>query len=231
MVENPKKSLKSKKNMFENNPLSKVETTKKKHKRSSSNVEEFAFNSDTKNDDDNFNSIYDELISGFKSDCNVKKEEPKKEKRLRSKNKSDGQLNVNTFKKEKIKGNQSTLDMNPLNDLDSMVTQVQKNNTADEKIDIQTLTNIEEIKDYYEYTENCLQLISKLEMPPIEEISHLQLDLPEKLLKKKLAIFDLDETLIHCELKKPQNAEKLITIKLPNGNKARVSIKFKYRLD
>lgn len=60
-------------------------------------------------------------------------------------------------------------------------------------------------------------------MPSLEEIEHLRLDLPEKLLKKKLAIFDLDETLIHCELKNPQKAEKLITIKLPNGTKARVS--------
>lgn len=90
-------------------------------------------------------------------------------------------------------------------------------------MDIKNLTNIEEIKDYYEYTENCLQLISKLQMPSLEEIEHLRLDLPEKLLKKKLAIFDLDETLIHCELKNPQKAEKLITIKLPNGTKARVS--------
>lgn len=153
-----------------------------------------------------------------------KKEEPKKPKRIKSQNKSDGQLNVGTFNKEVVKGgNQSTGEMTPVHDLDFMVTQVQQKNVdADEKIDIQKLTNIEEIKDYYEYTENCLQLISKLEMPPLEEIAHLQLDLPEKLLKKKLAIFDLDETLIHCELKKPQNAEKLITIKLPNGNKARV---------
>jgi hypothetical protein len=103
-----------------------------------------------------------------------------------------------------------------------MVTQVQQNPQVEEKIDIQKLTNIEEIKDYFEYTENCLQLISKLTMPPMEEIESLRIDLPEKLLKKKLAIFDLDETLIHCELKNPQKAEKLITIKLPNGNKARV---------
>lgn len=63
-------------------------------------------------------------------------------------------------------------------------------------------------------------------MPSLEEIEPLRLDLPEKLLKKKLAIFDLDETLIHCELKNPQKAEKLITIKLPNGTKARVSNKY-----
>ena len=61
-------------------------------------------------------------------------------------------------------------------------------------------------------------------MPPINDIEHLLLDLPDKFLAKKLAIFDLDETLVHCELKNPQKADKIITIKLTNGQKARVSI-------
>lgn len=95
---------------------------------------------------------------------------------------------------------------------------------VDEKFDIKNLTNIEEIKDYYEYTENCLIQISKLKMPDIKEIEHLQIDLPDKFLNKKLAIFDLDETLIHCELKNPQKAEKMINIKLPNGNKTRIGL-------
>jgi len=100
-----------------------------------------------------------------------------------------------------------------------IITQVDKK----EDYEIKTLTNIEEIKDFYEYTENCLKLISTLKVPPMEEIEHLRIDLPDKAIKKKLAIFDLDETLIHCELKEPAKAEKLINIKLPNGNKARVS--------
>jgi hypothetical protein len=45
--------------------------------------------------------------------------------------------------------------------------------------------NIEEIKDFYDYTENCLHLISQLTIPSVEEIKDLQLDLPEKFLKKK----------------------------------------------
>jgi len=146
------------------------------------------------------------LISGIK---NTSKDSDGKTKSL-------GQLNV---VKPTLKTNQSAVNhISEMGKLDSLVTQV------DEKIDIQNLTNIEEIKDYYEYTENCLQLCAKLKMPDIKEIEHLIFDLPDKFLKKKLAIFDLDETLIHCELKNPQKAEKLITIKLPNGNKARVNI-------
>lgn len=104
----------------------------------------------------------------------------------------------------------------PLGDL---VTQVPQN----DPMDIKNLTNIEEIHDFYDYTENCLIMVSKMKMPSEQEIEHLKLDLPESLTKKKLAIFDLDETLVHCELKNPQNAQQAITIKLPNGKNARVS--------
>lgn len=161
-----------------------------------------------------------DLISKFRSNIASK---PDKKEVSHGQTKSDGELNVNV-NKNKLISKSEMLTKDP-NNLASIITQVPQDN---EKIDIQKLTNIEEIKDYYEYTENCLQLISKLTMPSMEEIEDLRLDLPDKFLtnKKKLAIFDLDETLIHCELKNPSKAEKLITIKLPNGNKARVSILF-----
>ena len=95
---------------------------------------------------------------------------------------------------------------------------------SDTMDDLIKMTNIQEIKDYYEYTENCMRVIADLEVPKISEIDHLRFNLPEKLLKKKLAIFDLDETLIHCELKNPQKAEKMINIKLLNGDKAKVCL-------
>lgn len=63
-----------------------------------------------------------------------------------------------------------------------------------------------------------------MKMPPENEIEHLKIDLPDSCLtKKKLAVFDLDETLVHCELKNPSKAQTPINIKLPNGKTARVS--------
>jgi len=104
-----------------------------------------------------------------------------------------------------------------------LVTQVNQNE-GNEKLDnIENYVSIEEIKDYYEYAENCLKIITKLIQPPIENLENLMVELPEKYNKKKLAIFDLDETLIHCELKQPQKAERIINITLPNKKKARVS--------
>jgi hypothetical protein len=215
----------------------KIEVSKKKiHKKSNSNIEEFAFGEKTKLDEQlqNFVSNYDgkqinimltlmllyylDLIKGIKNQVKLSKEEKTQQE---SKTKSDGHLNINS-NKLKLVSQSAVFTNNDPNSLSNIVTQL------DEKYDIQNLTNIEEIKDYYEYTENCLQLIAKLKMPSINELEPLMLDLPEKLLKKKLAIFDLDETLIHCELKNPQKAEKLITIKLPNGTKARVRMLNKY---
>lgn len=94
----------------------------------------------------------------------------------------------------------------------------------DNSSDIKSLTNIEEIRDFYEYTENCMRLIIKLKKPKDSEIEHLKIDLPNNLLDKKLAIFDLDETLIHCELKNPTSAHEIVKIKLPNGSHAKVKI-------
>lgn len=34
--------------------------------------------------------------------------------------------------------------------------------------------------------------------PPISEIEHMMLQLPEHPTKKKVIVFDMDETLIHC---------------------------------
>lgn len=89
---------------------------------------------------------------------------------------------------------------------------------------LKILTNIEEVRDFMDYTENCLHLIKTINVPPESEIEDLKIDLPEYMTKsKKLAIFDLDETLVHCELKNPNSADNIIAIKLPNGKKAKVS--------
>ena len=132
----------------------------------------------------------------------------------KTENNMEKTLQKHTQSTQQFKTPGSTLDP-------SFVSQVDKNT---EKEDLQQLTNIEDIKDFYDYTENCLMLINKMKMPDLKEIEHLQLELPSKLLKKRLAIFDLDETLVHCELKNIDKADKVITIKLKNGSKARVSL-------
>ena len=67
------------------------------------------------------------------------------------------------------------------------------------------MTNTEEIKDFYEYIEECMKRIAVINIPDDKSIQHLKIDLPfeEELKVKKLAIFDLDETLVHSAFKKP----------------------------
>lgn len=96
--------------------------------------------------------------------------------------------------------------------------------TLEEKEALTDLTSIEEINDFYEFTEECMKKIHKLKKPTQEEISEIAIEIPyeEELKTKKLAIFDLDETLLHCEIKKPQKGANQIMINLPNGEKAKV---------
>lgn len=141
------------------------------------------------------------------------------------KNNSEPKLNISKSNKPLVA--QSAIQIGK-DHLDELVSQVPQG--KEEELDLQKLTNIEEIQDFYDYTENCLLLISKLAVPPLKEIESLQVDLPPKLLTKKLAIFDLDETLIHCDLKNPMKADERITIKLPNGKTERVSLYFIFLL-
>ena len=181
----------------------------KGHGKSNSNVGDFAFQAERIEEDidfkyENFANNFDDLVKGIKnsSASKLNNENPLGEKTLQKHTQSTQQF--------------KTPNLDP-----SFISQVDK---KEEKIDLQQLTNIEEIKDFYDYTENCLMLINRMKIPDLKEIEHLQLDLPSKLLKKKLAIFDLDETLVHCELKNIDKADKVITIKLKNGTKARVSL-------
>lgn len=83
-----------------------------------------------------------------------------------------------------------------------------------------------------------MKRIINLNIPSLDEIKDLLIDLPFEfeLKTKKLAIFDLDETLIHCEIKKPSKGQVQIMVNLPSGEKAKVKLKkitifFIFKLD
>ena len=75
--------------------------------------------------------------------------------------------------------------------------------------EINSYTNTENISDFYEYTNNCFKKI--LELPPkrdLKESEYVNISFNND---KKTLIFDLDETLIHCQTK---NIKKMMLNKI-----------------
>ena len=97
-----------------------------------------------------------------------------------------------------------------------------------QKEDVKKMTNIQEISDFYEYTKNCMHLISEmasqkalnLDKYPLSKEQYINLPFINQVGigkdKKRLAIFDLDETLIHCELNPEKVSQTTIDVMLPN---------------
>lgn len=96
----------------------------------------------------------------------------------------------------------------------------ESNTSMSKTEEFQKMTNIQEIHNFHEYTEHCMEIIAKMKIPDISTLTNQFVTLPfEKEVgfgkgKKRLAIFDLDETLIHCELYDIDSAQKKIKIKM-----------------
>ena len=122
-------------------------------------------------------------------------------------------------------------------------------NKDNDNTNVKEMTNIQEINNFHDYTRLCMEIIAKMEIPDESTSTKQFVTLPfENLIgfgngKKRLAIFDLDETLIHCELKDIDSAQKKIKIKMsaslektiglnirPNFEKSILKIKEKYHV-
>ena len=90
------------------------------------------------------------------------------------------------------------------------------------------LTNTIEISNFYDYTNYCFEQIHKiLKENDINKIQHpKKVKIINPLNHSKLAVFDLDETLIHAvtDLKKKNYQNNIITIKTPSGKMAKIAI-------
>lgn len=122
-------------------------------------------------------------------------------------------------------------------------------NKDNDNSNVKEMTNIQEINNFHDYTRLCMEIIAKMEIPDESTSTKQFVTFPfENLIgfgngKKRLAIFDLDETLIHCELKDIDSAQKKIKIKMsaslektiglnirPNFEKSILKIKEKYHV-
>lgn len=88
-----------------------------------------------------------------------------------------------------------------------------------------TFTNTEIISDFYDYTENCIRLI--LDLKPKYTCVMLPKSIKfDKNDHKRIAVFDIDETLIHCtgQVKPGQNKKDVIQVTLPTKKTVSVGI-------
>ena len=90
------------------------------------------------------------------------------------------------------------------------------------------LTNTIEISNFYDYSNYCFEQIHKI----LKENDINKIKKPKKVKifnpgnHRKLAVFDLDETLIHAvtDLKKNNYQNNIITIRTPTGKMAKIAI-------
>ncbi len=93
--------------------------------------------------------------------------------------------------------------------------------------EVESLSNMEDITNFYTYTEMCFQLMIEIEKSKIIN-KCTPLDFPfDNIINsgnKKLVIFDLDETLVHCQAKNIEECQFQICVNLPSNKKGKIGI-------
>ena len=119
------------------------------------------------------------------------------------------------------------LNNNNNNNTNSLDQNLGRKNTKSNN-EFKTFTNTEVISSFYEYTINCMEMILELDKDKQPKLTtKVDFNFPEN--NKKIALFDLDETLIHCtgEIKSNDTEKKYqnsIYITLPNKKRVQVGL-------
>ena len=111
-------------------------------------------------------------------------------------------------------------------------TKSQENDTKDihlvvkgKEETITNYTNQQMIEDEKDYIIDCLKVLAKLkkeEMPRCKQKVNFNFPPEEK--QKKIALFDLDETLVHCNNNEPGMNGDVVSVKLPTNKIVKVGL-------
>ena len=144
--------------------------------------------------------------------------------------------NNNYFEKENIENKELKNEENLLNKSQNLHKLGLLLSQGEEKV--KNFTNTEMINDFYEYTEKCMSMILDLEQIERNEIKEkINFNFPKNEQYKKIALFDLDETLVHCigEINSKENKKKkyqnVIEVILPSKKKNKYRNKYKTILE
>jgi CTD small phosphatase-like protein 2 len=196
----------SKNDNLEENSQKERKKTKKKTKFNLNNFNHYNhYNHSSENSTKFMNENFHHIMKSFKSESNLK-------------NKMKKFLNDNDELKSFYDNN--NLSYHKPMSLNSKIYFETIENEA------KKLTNTEEISNFYAYTKECMSLIvdllkikNKATFP-----SKIKIKNPDNL--QKIAILDLDETLMHSEvnIKNFPNKDNIITILLPSQKTAKIGV-------
>ena len=83
---------------------------------------------------------------------------------------------------------------NPINSTEKLIL-----NYKNKKEIIEILSDTENINNFYEYMEICFQTLQDINIKEVPKSNYkLKISFPKEIQNRKLALFDLDETLVHC---------------------------------
>ena len=182
----------------------------------------------------NLNDVYKSLIlfdENFEILVNSIKKKPYKEKDKNEKNKNENEkTNIQLIPakslplpKEKVI-NKSKPDKFPSSLNNPILIKNPSLNSLEDEA--KSMTNTIEIANFYEYTKNCMRIIVQLR----ENKSKARIPNKVKILNpnnnKKLAVFDLDETLIHgvVNISNYKKEENIISIITPSKKIAKIGV-------
>ena len=173
---------------------------------------------------------YDELIEKLKrSPPQIKNTDPEIEDFSLVK-KKDLKKQM-TLDKKKIKNDLNKTLSNPkkIKSLRRKSLQYQKLLSSDEKV--KNFTNTENISDFYEYTERCMEMILELDKSQQVKIKEkVNFNFPKEESFKKIVLFDLDETLAHCigeikgDMSNKRKYKHIVDVTLPSKKKSKIGI-------
>ena len=194
-----------------------ITSSSEKILRENKNIKLPNFNQENKHKKDSFNSITINDEDEFDEDDNFcfhlnkndnENHNNKNAKDILSKFEDNFDEIIHSLSKEKI---------DKKNNNNKHITNIKKNNTFKEKdrisidlknflnenqLEIKYLSNTEEISDFNEYNQACISMLDNIIPVTQNKLPKIKFPFAHNIPKKKrLAIFDLDETLAHSEYK------------------------------
>ena len=181
-----------------------------------------------------FEENFDILVNSIKLNkdkmISTNKKEKEKEKKFQNKKTQINNINLSPIQafplpKEKEKISHKTKPKKSSSTLNNPVLLLNPNFTSLED-EAKSMTNTIEIANFYEYTKNCMRIIVELRENKNKASFPNKVKILNPNNKKKLAVFDLDETLIHgvVNITNYKKEENIISITLPSKKIAKIGV-------